>query len=196
LNVKGGVLGMNLRQSGNGTTAPRLRRLIPIVAAYLAATFVSSTSLLGMYAGYGWLVRLSGSWPVEPRQGGGIIVEIAAVFGFLVFGAIWVGVLALLPSLAVIIYAERTAQRSARFYAVIGALAGPTAYLIYILLMATSSGFQGTEALFAQLVTTGLFTLAFFGTAGIAGGLVYWGLAGRSAGSGSAVRGQNESASA
>jgi hypothetical protein len=90
--------------------------------------------------------------------------------------------LGLLPALAAIVYSERRGVRSFWFHTYAGALVGTMSYLLFLgiltfpepkdtfLVLSHSLGFP---AVGVWLVTT---------TAGFLGGLVYWVLAGRSAG--------------
>jgi len=82
----------------------------------------------------------------------------------------FVAVLALLPTIPLIVYSERRGMRSFWFYAIAGALIGPVSFLLLTRALAHSFVFPGWE------------TCLLTAFSGLFGGLIYWLMAGRSAG--------------
>lgn len=98
-------------------------------------------------------------------------LQAAAVWVIVVFGAVFIGAVAVLPALLVIALAENFGWRSVLVYAVLGgALSLALCYGIDF------AGYTGApDGLMAR-------EREVFAAAGIAGGLVYWLFAGRNAG--------------
>jgi hypothetical protein len=88
------------------------------------------------------------------------------------FGTIFVSVFAFLPALAMIAIAEAAGIRSLLYYACSGALIA--AFLYY--------DFRGWDVLALPLEDSARRELEIIAAAGIVAGLVYWAIAGRSAG--------------
>jgi len=110
---------------------------------------------------------------------------------FVVFGAVWFATAvvtgALLPAIAVIWFAERRALDSVQFYLGIGALAGAIAYGLYTLWVVVDAGtFQAFFAVDPKSLGSALVLL--FGLPGLAGGYIYWLVAGRNAGAAPRIR--------
>jgi hypothetical protein len=154
----------------------RGRRLLRIVLAYVAASLVAG-AILGFA-----LVYRPGS-PVG--QVDVDFIEIAALFLSMVSG--FVALFALIPTLAVGIYAERNGIRSPAFYAAAGAGIGLCALGLYALVLVLGAGGGIGDTFPSGDAATGFFvflaaTVVAVALAGIAGGLTYWAIAGRTAG--------------
>jgi len=148
---------------------------IPIIlSAYFAACLVATLSVSVLFA-LG-LLKNSGTPPIS-------FASLSLTAGLAVLLAVYVAIAALLPSVLAISYAEYARVRHVALYAVGGALVGIAAYGLYALMMilaaGTAEGFipVGHFGGFAAAVT------ALFGGPGLMGGVVYWLIAGRSAGS-------------
>jgi hypothetical protein len=145
---------------------------IPIIfPAYLAAC-VSATLAVSVLFALG-LLKNSGTPPIS-------LATFSLAAGLAVLLAVSVAIAALLPSFLAISYAEYARVRHVALYGAGGALVGIAAYGLYALLMilaaGTAEGFVGDLGGFVAGVT------AVFGGAGLIGGVVYWLIAGRSAG--------------
>jgi hypothetical protein len=149
------------------------RRLLKVILAYAAASLVAG-AILAVALVYRPGAPL-GQVDVD-------FVEIAALFLSVVSG--FVALLALIPTLAVGIYAERNGIRSPVFYAVAGAGIGLCALGLYALVLVLGAGggfgdtFPSDDAATAFFVFLGAALVAVV-LAGIAGGLTYWAIAGR-----------------
>lgn len=151
------------------------RRLLSIAGAYIAACFVAGAILaVGVFWSPGTQIG-----PVDLD-----LLHITALFVTLVSG--FVAVLALAPAALVSWYAERHGKRSPIYYGGAGAVIGLVALAIYVALLIwdntsterfSSMGGE-TGILVTIVIVTGVFVIA-----GVAGGLTYWAIAGRKAGS-------------
>jgi hypothetical protein len=151
------------------------RRLLSLTAAYIAASVVAGTILST------WMVWSPGAQigPVDLD-----FLKITAFFVSLVSSL--VAVLALPAAAAVSWYAERRSKRSAFFYCGAGAMVSLVALGIYVALLIWndtsaerfSSMGEAAGVAAALAVITSVFVIA-----GVAGGLTYWAIAGRKAGS-------------
>lgn len=99
-------------------------------------------------------------------------LEAGALGIFVGFGAIFVSSYALPPVLAVIVIAESFAIRSLLYYAVTGAVVGSLLYL----------GLRGGNTLPLRVDGFARREIEIMAAAGIVAGLVYWAIAGRTAG--------------
>ena len=155
------------------------RRLLTIAGAYIAASVVAGCVLAA-----GLLSQPGG-------QVGPIDLEFLQITAFfLAFVSGLVAVLALPPAIAVSWYAERRGKRSALFYGSAGAVVSLVALGVYAALLAwnNTSGEPSTSTGGAAGVAAAIAGIAaFFAIAGVAGGLTYWAIAGRKAGSHSAI---------
>lgn len=88
------------------------------------------------------------------------------------YAGVLIGVFTLLPALTFITVAERIKIRAAVIYAMAGVAAAILAYILYLAFLFRAELSVGTV----------LAGLLFFGLPGLVGGLVYWVIAGRSAG--------------
>jgi hypothetical protein len=131
-----------------------LGRILAIVFAFLVASMAAALVLVIGMAASGWNDLLAGAADT---------VGLAIVAGF---GAVFISGFALLPVLLIILVAEGFGWRSALFYAAAG-LALALFFHYGLIDEVTPSGFRTREIMAG---------------AGIAGGLVYWALAGRNAG--------------
>jgi hypothetical protein len=93
-----------------------------------------------------------------------------------------VAIFAILPSIPGIIYAERIHARSIFFYASGGVLVGWVSYGLYALLLILEAGTTKGFIRDGEQVTFWLTLNLLFGGPGLVGGLVYWLVAGRTAG--------------
>jgi hypothetical protein len=155
----------------------RGRRLLRVMLAYVVASLVA-----GAILAFALVYRPNA--PVGKLDLD--FVEIAALFLSMVSG--FVALLALIPTLAVGIYAERNGIRTPGFYAAAGAGIGLCALGLYglVLWLGAGGGFgdafpSGDAAIgLAVFLAAAVVAVAL---AGIAGGLTYWTIAGRTAGS-------------
>jgi hypothetical protein len=148
-----------------------INRIPIILPAYLAAC-VSATLAVSVLFALG-LLKNSGTPPIS-------LATFSLAAGLAVLLAVFVAIAALLPSFLAISYAEHARVRHVALYGAGGALVGIAAYGLYALLMilaaGTAEGFVGDLGGFVAGV------IAVFGGAGLIGGVVYWLIAGRSAG--------------
>lgn len=150
----------------------KVRRTIAIAGAYITASIVAGAIIA---AGMMW------------APGG----EVGPIdFDFLQITALFVGfvsslvaILALVPAALVSWYAERHGKHSPLFYGGAGAVVGLVALGIYAALLfwndASSERFHATSGAFTIIAAVA----GFFALAGVAGGLTYWAIAGRTMGS-------------
>jgi hypothetical protein len=137
-----------------------LGRILVILFACLLASLAA-----GLVVSLAVLIPMVGDLALGPYG--------ESVLGVVVtFGALFVSAYALAPLLLVIVCAEAFAIRALLFYALGGALMGAVLYFNY-------SGWSG------RAFTAGGFArreLEVMAAAGIVAGLVYWAIAGRTAG--------------
>jgi hypothetical protein len=143
---------------------------------YFIAVFAVAAISASLAAGLIYSFALAFKYSSGAVQG-----SVIALAGTVLF-ATYVAILALLPAILGIIYAERTGARSIFFYAAGGVFVGIVSYGLYAIVLILSAGtakgfFGGSNA--AQ-VTISLILL--FGAPGFVGGLMYWLIAGRNAG--------------
>jgi hypothetical protein len=156
-------------------------RALVIVGGYAGASAAAGLTMSLVY-----LVGF-GVDPLAGAQGpGGLVAraveQLGMLYMFTLVASAFVVVFALLPALAVILYAERKRLRSAMFYAPSGAAIGIAAAGLYMLLMTLAATQAATWPTASELVHGILLWLALFGLPGLVGGLAYWGIAGRRAG--------------
>jgi len=147
---------------------PVLLRIVWIIVAYL----VASTAAGAVIAVAAWVAGLVGN-----------PVELASLPYGLLAGGILVAVFAALPCAAIIGYAEREGRRTLPFHLAAGGLTGIGTLLGSVLLLGGISprGLQVHPPDAEGAAALGMVAIAV-AMAGLAGGLVYWALAGRSAG--------------
>jgi hypothetical protein len=157
-----------------GTRPHSMINRIPIIlSAYLAACVIATLAVSVLFA-LG-LLKYSGPPAVS-------FATFSLAAGLAVLLGVYVAIAALLPSVLAISYAEYARVRHIALYGAGGALVGIAAYGLYALVMilaaGTAEGFipAGHFGSFAAAVT------ALFGGPGLIGGVVYWLIAGRSAG--------------
>ena len=158
-------------------------RSLQIVFAYVAACFVAG--LVIPLAGTATGALMNGS--VSPFVGhllekGALAVLILLPVAFLL--GIYVAILAFVPALAVVAYAERARVRSPLFYMAAGAVIGVGTYALYwlVLFLSVPAGTAANELVAAACSSkTFLGALGLFGIPGLVAGLVYWLIAGRHA---------------
>jgi len=145
------------------------QRVTVIFAGYLGACLA---------AGLVFSVVLAARYSDSIGKGAGLLITGTVLI------AIYAVIVALLPAFLGIIYAERAGVTSILYYAVGGALTGIVAYgFLFALLLSSSAGttkgfVAGNPAQFL------LSWIVLFGASGLAGGLVYWLVAGRKTGQG------------
>ncbi len=154
------------------------RRLITIAFAYVAASIVA-----GAILGFALVYTPDSTWGPFDLD----LVQTTALFVSMVSG--FVALLALVPTLVIGIYAERTAVRSPLFYVAAGAAIGLCALGLYGIALIWSSSGPLSEALPSDAAAVAIIAsvVAVVALAGIAGGLTYWAIAGRKAGARRAV---------
>jgi hypothetical protein len=135
-------------------------RLFVILFAFLAACLVAGMIVVGavLYPEFSDL----GNGPIDPNA-----LNIVLGFGF-----IFISGFALLPALIVVLITEAFYVRGALTYAVGGALVGAACYLGLIPFDPNTLQFDGIVRRHLEIMTG----------AGIVAGLVYWLIAGRTAG--------------
>ena len=145
------------------------QRVTVIFAGYLGACLA---------AGLVFSVVLAARYSDSIGKGAGLLITGTVLI------AIYAVIVALLPAFLGIIYAERAGVNSILYYAVGGALTGIVAYgFLFAPLLISSAGttkgfVAGNPAQFL------LSWIVLFGASGLAGGLVYWLVAGRKTGQG------------
>jgi hypothetical protein len=93
-----------------------------------------------------------------------------------------IAVLALLPAMPVIVCSERRGIRSFWFYTYAGALTGPVSYFLYLAIIALPEPNKAIQVLADSFAFPGWGMWLITSFSGFFGGLVYWLMAGRSAG--------------
>jgi hypothetical protein len=135
-------------------------RIFVILFAFLAACFVAGMIVVGAVL-----------YP-EISDLGGAPIDQGAINVILGFGFIFLSGFALLPALVVVLITEAFYIRSVLAYAVGGAIVGAACYLGLIPFDTETLQFDGIIRRHLEIMTG----------AGIVAGLVYWLIAGRSAG--------------
>ena len=135
-------------------------RLFVILFAFLAACLVAGTVVIGAVLFPEFSDFASG--PIDPSA-----LNIVLGFGF-----IFISGFALLPALIVVLITEAFYIRSILAYAIGGALVGAACYLGLVPFDPDTMRFDGIVRRHLEILTG----------AGIVAGLVYWMIAGRSAG--------------
>jgi hypothetical protein len=135
-------------------------RLFVILFAFLAACLVAGMIIVGAVL-YPEFTDL-GMGPIDQRA-----IDVVLGFGF-----IFISGFALLPALVVVLITEAFSVRGALAYAVGGALVGAACYLGLVPFDTDTLQFHGIVRRHLEIMTG----------AGIVAGLVYWLIAGRSAG--------------
>ncbi|MCK1642434.1 hypothetical protein IVA95_33980 [Bradyrhizobium sp. 157] len=135
-------------------------RLFVILFAFLAACFVAGMIVVGAVL-----------YP-ELSDLGGVPIDQSAVNVVLGFGFIFLSGFALLPALVIVLITEAFYIRSVLAYAIGGAIVGAACYLGLTPFDPETLRFDGIVHRHLEIMTG----------AGIVAGLVYWMIAGRSAG--------------
>jgi hypothetical protein len=156
-------------------------RLPRLLGAYLAASLAAGFALALMLVL--WILIeeiLPGreSLPPAPRQSLQYLLLVATGLG-----GITAATHGLVPALIAIVVGEIRAVRSAAFYGFTGIVAAVGTWWMMMLR-------RGPEPLALALRPEQLLVAAILGVAGLAGGLVYWLIAGRSAGAWRDTEGQ------
>ena len=135
-------------------------RIFVILFAFLAACFAAGMIVVGAVL-----------YPEFSDLGGGAVDQ-SAINVLLGFGFIFLSGFALLPALVVVLITEAFYIRSVLAYAVGGAIVGAACYLGLIPFDPETLQFDGIVRRHLEIMTG----------AGIVAGLIYWMIAGRSAG--------------
>jgi phosphotransferase system glucose/maltose/N-acetylglucosamine-specific IIC component len=138
---------------------PLIGRLFVVFFAFLAACFVA-----------GMIVVVAVLYPEFSDFGGEI--DQSAINVLLGFGFIFLSGFALLPALIVVLITEAFYIRSVLAYAIGGAIVGAACYLGLVPFDPDTMKFDGIVRRHLEIMTG----------AGIVAGLIYWMIAGRSAG--------------
>lgn len=170
-------------------------RIVRIAGAYVAASAAAGATLLLCVIVVGAARR---GWSYESALASppakGLIEQAASTLSAVWLATVYVALFALLPALFAIIYTERKGVRSAIFYAAAGAVTGVVSYGLYLLLLISGSLWSMYKAwsasgtgLLANLSISDMLQFAVtwllvFAVPGLAAGLAYWSLAGRTAG--------------
>ena len=144
-----------------------MRRFSEIVLGYLAASLA---------AGLIYSIAIVFKYSSVAAQGSGIALEGTILFGM------YVAILALLPAIVGISYAERTSARSMLFYTSGGVCVGIASYGLYAIFLILSAGTMKSFFGSANTAQLAISLLLLFGGPGFVGGLTYWLIAGRNAG--------------
>jgi hypothetical protein len=166
---------LQLALDGEGITMSPVIRILLIAASYLAASLGAGCALsLGMLylsrSQSGELLRVAASPDLN------ILMVVIAVSSEVI------AVLALLPAMPVIVYSERRGVRSFWFYAYAGALIGPMSYLLFVGISTLSEPNKALGVLAHSLAFPGWGIWLLTAFSGFFAGLIYWLMAGRSAG--------------
>jgi hypothetical protein len=157
-------------KAGWGELMRTVGRVLAIAAAYLAACYVSGAVFVAVLFNPVTAASDGVAW-----QSAVATMLYMMVFAGLAVGAV-TAIVALLPTAALIVYAEAARRRSRRFHAIGGALIGPVAFIAFVVLIGRGPvGFD--DATWSVLALLGASIVS-----GIAGALTYWALAGRRAG--------------
>jgi hypothetical protein len=135
-------------------------RLFVILFGFLAACFVAGMIVVGAVL-----------YP-EISDLGGAPIDQDAINVLIGFGFIFISGFALLPALVVVLITEAFYIRSVLAYAVGGAIVGAACYLGLVPFDTETLRFDGIDRRHLEIMTG----------AGIVAGLIYWMIAGRSAG--------------
>jgi hypothetical protein len=150
-------------------------RILLIAASYLAASFGAGCALsLGVLC----VIRAQSSELLRIADSPDLKLLIAMIAVSSEFTA----VLALLPAMPVIVYSERRGMRSFWFYTYTGALIGPVSYLLYLGIVTLPEPNEALRVLAHSFAFPGWGMWLLTAFSGFFGGLVYWLMAGRSAG--------------
>ena len=134
--------------------------------------FVILAGYLGACLGAGFVLTL-GWWVagVLSPQSRSPVMPLMVIFPGSLLASGYIAVFALLPTLCVMAFTEFMKVRSTMFYGLAGATAAILAYCLY------------TAVFFREVsLSVVLGGLVFVAVPGLAGGLIYWWIAGRSAG--------------
>ena len=151
------------------------RRLVPIAGAYIAANVVAGAVLAAAVIG---LVGGPGA-----ERADAALLDASARMLVSVTGLI--AILALAPTLIAGTYAERAGIRSPLFYGLAGTVIGMAALGIHVVSSIWYTGLGDTIAVAdGEFNERGMLAsvLAIVSVAGLLGGLTYWVIAGRKAG--------------
>lgn len=152
-----------------------LDRTLVLLGGYAGACIAAALALLLVYAiGYAGGV----SSMVGPRASGGA-ERLGGLSMATLMASVYVGVFALPSTLPVIIYTERKGVRSPLFYGIAGAVSALVALGVYLVVFLLA-GAPPKEIFRSAKLLAGW--LVLFGVPGLAGGLTYWLIAGRTAG--------------
>src|SRR5215470_8304651 len=150
-------------------------RFLLIAASYLAACFRAGCALLlgvlcVIHSQPSELLRIADS------------PDLKHLMAMIAVSSEFTAVLALLPAMPVIVYSERRGMRSFWFYTYAGALIGPVSYLLYLSIVTLPEPNEALRALASSFAFPGWGIWLLTAFSGFFGGLVYWLMAGRSAG--------------
>jgi hypothetical protein len=150
-----------------------LDRGLVIIGGYAGASLAAGLALLLTLA-FGQQLAGSSTMASRPSVAGLEMIPMAVVMA-----GVYIGLLAILPALPVLIYAEHNGVRSSLFYALSGSAAAVAVLSIYLAAFLLS-GAPPQEVFHSARLVAGWIALA--GVTGLAGGLAYWLIAGRTAG--------------
>jgi hypothetical protein len=146
-------------------------RILVILSGYLAANVAAGVVLFPFAL---WFVRGPSEVPGGALLLFGVIMRVALI-----------GIIAILPTLLVIICAERGGHQSPAFYGTAGAIIGILSLGLYAFAffhsVAADADFSNAGIGFARAALVTCVLGAIFGGSGCVGGLTYWLIAGRSA---------------
>jgi hypothetical protein len=161
-----------------------VKRLLTIVVGYCLAS-VAAGYMLG-------LAYLLPALFLRPWRSTGLPDPLLGVMLVLapLYGSLLVGLVALIPAILVVVYAEASHLRSAAFYGAAGAATAVVCLGTIALIIAFGTGDRQPAPTEGQFDTWSVLTTVlvwgapamYVAAAGLLGGLVYWRIAGRKAG--------------
>jgi hypothetical protein len=155
-----------------------LTRVVVMVTGFLVASAIAALLMTIVTMLQGPVAAGAAGYPMwDPRVLlGAILVMVQPAFIITV-------TLTLLPTLLVVIFAERRRLRSIRYYVLTGAVVGIASRLASMVGVAfiMARGTRGPLSL-GLFSATAITSLAVAAAVGAVGGIIYWGIAGRTAG--------------
>jgi hypothetical protein len=159
------------------------RRISMIAFGYLAACLAGGLVYLIALAIIAIMNPMNPKGPAFAFEEGvrGVIFGAGMIVALDMLLALYGAIFAFLPALVGIIYAERHTVRSAFFYGAGGIVVGIASYALFALVLILQAG--TAKGFFGDMTAWAIMSLILvFGVPGMAGGLVYWLIAGRNAG--------------
>ena len=144
-------------------------RALIVLAGYAGACIAASVLLAFIYS----LAYVRSIVSGTDSHAATALSYLGMLSGFVLLGIKLVAVVALLPAMAIIIYAERRGIRSALFYGAAGAVVPQLVGVVFLILMLSTNPQMDAFAVPVWVM--------IFGPPGLVGGIAYWAIAGRRA---------------